>query len=148
MSKWPPAGERVWAKVDFNGPMQSPYLGPCWIWSGAETAGYGCIMNKAGSKLAHRVAYEAVRGPIEAETLDHLCRVPLCVNPAHLEPVSLAENVRRGHGGRIQREKTHCPHGHPYDEQNTYRRSNGERMCLICKRRQGRETMRRHREAT
>ena len=27
--------------------------------------------------------------------LDHLCRVPACVNPEHLEPVTLAENNRR-----------------------------------------------------
>lgn len=47
--------------------------------------------------LAHRVYFEEYVGPIPAdEQLDHLCRVRCCVNPNHLEPVSGAENVRRG----------------------------------------------------
>ena len=41
-------------------------------------------------------------GPVpEGMQLDHLCRVPGCVNPDHLEPVSAAENVRRGRGTKL-----------------------------------------------
>ncbi len=48
-------------------------------------------------KLAHRVEYEKrVRPILEGLTLDHLCKERGCVNPAHLQPVSLAENCRRG----------------------------------------------------
>lgn len=30
------------------------------------------------------------------------------------------------------RDKTHCPAGHPYDEQNTYRTAKGHRRCRAC----------------
>lgn len=30
--------------------------------------------------------------------------------------------------------KTHCPQGHPYDEANTIRHSNGGRNCRACSR--------------
>jgi hypothetical protein len=76
----------------------------CEIWSGARNhKGYG--YTKSG-KMAHRVAYERVFGPIEEGlTLDHLCREKACVNPDHLEPVSPQENIKRGQRGpaRLQR---------------------------------------------
>jgi DNA-binding XRE family transcriptional regulator len=41
--------------------------------------------------------YEQEVGPIpDSLELDHLCRQPSCVNPAHLEPVTAATNSRRG----------------------------------------------------
>lgn len=81
--------------------------------------------------LAHRFAYEEIHGPIpEGLTLDHLCRNTLCVNPAHLEPVTLQVNQKRGYGnGR----KAACPHGHDYDESNTYVDKTGCRHCIKCK---------------
>lgn len=30
--------------------------------------------------------------------------------------------------------RTHCPAGHPYDEENTYRRADGSRKCRACHR--------------
>lgn len=65
----------------------------CWLWTGRkEKAGYG----KYCGTVAHRWAYRELVGPIPAGlTLDHLCYVRHCVNPAHLEPVTLLENVRR-----------------------------------------------------
>lgn len=46
--------------------------------------------------MAHRVAYELWVGPIpEGMELDHRCKVRACINPAHLEPVTHAENMRR-----------------------------------------------------
>jgi hypothetical protein len=52
---------------------------------------------RRGPLLAHRVAWVAATGEsLHSQlTIDHLCNVRLCVNPAHLEPVSLAENQRR-----------------------------------------------------
>jgi hypothetical protein len=79
------------------------YLTPCWIWQLSVTrAGYGSIGgSREGTKLAHRVYYEQAHGPVpEGLELDHLCRVPVCCNPDHLEAVTHAENVRRGHTGR------------------------------------------------
>ena len=83
--------ERFWEKVHMTE--------TCWWWTAAKNnRGYGMFgVNTTTLVLAHRWAYEAVRGPIpEGLELDHLCRVPLCVNPAHLEAVTHIENVRRG----------------------------------------------------
>ena len=131
--------ERFWSKVNVRGPMLSPYLGPCWIWTaGRTTKGYGVVHNPGGTRQAHRFAYELFAGPISPDLhTDHLCRKCLCVNPAHLEPVTELENIQRGDAGRVARErqlaKTHCPHGHPYDEANT-RWYKDERRCRECAR--------------
>lgn len=96
-----PAHERFWAKVDKNGPLPTidPELGPCWIWTGSTAlpGGYGAFMLGTGKpRRAHRVSYEWLVGPIpDGLHLDHLCVTTPCVNPAHLEPVTNAENVRR-----------------------------------------------------
>jgi hypothetical protein len=70
----------------------------CWFWTGStNNKGYGRLGgNKGGSQLAHRAAYELIIGPIPAGlTIDHLCGVKICVNPAHLEPVTARENLER-----------------------------------------------------
>lgn len=69
----------------------------CWLWQGATTrGGYGHLKIKGRNKRAARVLYELLVGPIPAGlTLDHLCRVRLCVHPAHLEPATNAVNVQR-----------------------------------------------------
>ncbi|MER8067181.1 HNH endonuclease signature motif containing protein [Streptomyces sp. NPDC094034] len=71
---------------------------PCILWAGALDGGGYAVTNRKGrlSKV-HRLMYESVMGAIpRGLVLDHLCRVRHCVNPAHLEAVSNAENVRRG----------------------------------------------------
>lgn len=78
--------------------------GGCWRWIGTRTPeGYGQIRVAVGEvAYAHRVAYELLVGPIpEGLHIDHLCRVRACVNPAHLEPVTQAENNRRAASVRM-----------------------------------------------
>jgi hypothetical protein len=131
MAKRRPMPDRFWSKVDRRGPDD------CWPWTAALTGdGYGRIRGTSGQRImAHRLAYELSVGPIpDGLTIDHLCRVRACCNPAHLEPVTNRENIRRGEGlAVLNAAKTHCPQGHPYDEANT-QWVGGMRKCRICNR--------------
>jgi len=105
-----PAEERFWLYISKQGsiPEYRPELGPCWLWTGGnDRRGYGRFSDADQRQvLAHRFAYELLVGPIpEGLDLDHLCRVPACVNPAHLEPVTNAENHRRGAMARRERRR-------------------------------------------
>ena len=71
---------------------------------------------------------ERLRELVREVHVDHLCRVECCVNPAHLEFVSVRENARRGIKGELT---THCPSGHEYNDANT-RTRNGRRHCRAC----------------
>lgn len=71
----------------------------CWLWTGTlSMKGYGRFnVTDRNNAAAHRFAYESFVGPIpDGLEIDHLCSVRRCVNPAHLEPVTHAENLRRG----------------------------------------------------
>ena len=70
----------------------------CWVWQRARTrTGYGQVFDGKVMRPAHRVYYEREYGQVpKGLVLDHLCRVRACVYPAHLEPVTHADNVRRG----------------------------------------------------
>ena len=83
--------ERMWARIDRRGDDE------CWPWVGATTPkGYGSMKWKGTSIYGHRWTYEQLVGPIpDGMQIDHLCRETGCVNPAHLEPVTAAENMRR-----------------------------------------------------
>lgn len=109
--------ERFWSKVDKRGPEE------CWNWVAGKTAGYGGFHpSKEVTELAHRWSYREANGEIDPDlVLDHLCRNRACVNPAHLEPVSNIENLRRGAGYALENGmRTTCINGHEYTIENTY----------------------------
>lgn len=133
--------ERFWAKVDRRGRVE------CWPWtaSTAGNQGYGRIRVGERDVLAHRFAYELLRGPIpEGLDIDHLCRNRRCVNPAHMEPVTRTENTMRGESPNARNaRKTHCAKGHPLTPENVYIfPGRSTRQCKPCRR----EVDRRRRE--
>jgi hypothetical protein len=116
-----------WERVDKSG--------ECWEWTRSLTpAGYGHLRAPGGKYVyAHRRAYELAVGPIpKGLVLDHLCRNTKCVRPDHLEPVTSAENVRRGAApyGAV---RTTCKHGHDITKpENVYTAPRGDNRCRVC----------------
>lgn len=106
--------EQVEAK--FWSKLESHNHSGCWNWTGlTDDKGYGRI-HISGGKLVytHRYAYELLVGPIPKGLVsDHLCRNHACANPAHIELVTVSENVLRGVGrSATNARKTHCKQGH------------------------------------
>ena len=75
----------------------------CWLWKGAAIKGYGVIKREGRFMWkVHRWLWELLHGELpDGLVLDHLCGVTLCVNPTHLEPVTPADNTRRGRSARL-----------------------------------------------
>ena len=111
--------ERFWGKVRKGA--------KCWEWQAAlNSSGYGAFSIRRRWHGAHRVAYELVNGPIPPQlTINHICKNRRCVRPDHLDLMTEAEN--KG----WEREKAHCPQGHPYSEENIYY-WRGWRKCRTC----------------
>jgi hypothetical protein len=117
--------------------VQQAIEGDCILWAGSLSQGYGIICNYNGTgrrKRAHLAAWESAHGPIpDGYVLDHLCRRRSCCNVDHLEVVSGKENTLRGIGPTAENaKKTHCKHGHPFDEANTGMTRLGRRYCRTC----------------
>lgn len=110
----------------------------CWLWTkGTHKYGYG-FFKYAGDVTAHRAGYRLYRGPIpEGMHVLHRCDVPQCVNPDHLFLGTQVDNnkdcAQKGRTQRYNASKTHCPQGHPYDQENT-KVGPGRRSCRICMR--------------
>lgn len=122
--------ERFWQKVE-----KIPEV-TCWLWTGAAVPlGYGHFWNGTRSVPAHRFSYELHVGEIPSGLqIDHLCRVPACVNPQHLEPVTGRENTLRGVSFAAKNAAvTHCPKGHAYAGDNLRYAGRG-RYCRECHR--------------
>ena len=131
--------------------MAGHIIGPsgCWIWQmRIDPRGYGRISVGSRSRRVHRVAYEEFVGPIqEGLVVDHTCHNQdpgcpggvgclhrRCINPDHLEATTDKENILAGRSpSALHAAKTHCPRGHPYDEENTYVDPLGRRHCRECR---------------
>ncbi len=139
---------RARVEVDANG---------CWIWMGATSSrGYGQI--KVGRQVlaVHRAVAEATYGEIGAGLMAlHHCDVKRCCRPDHLYVGSARQNIgdaiARGRfpfaAQALQRAKTTCVHGHPFDEDNTLLTSRGTRHCRQCATAKGRRRYRARLEA-
>ena len=125
--------DRFCAKVKIN------HETGCWDWTGSFTrGGYGSFSYKGKTTRVHRFSYTHFIGEIpEVLDIDHLCRNRACVNPLHMETVTRKVNCRRGECGKLtglqNRQKSHCPQGHPYNKENTTWDKKGERTCKICR---------------
>lgn len=141
----------------------NPYKG-CWEWLGTlDRDGYanGSSIKAPNTKRAHRVVYRVLVGEIPSDiTLDHECEVRHCVNPEHLTPCTLEDNIKAGAERRrlrlwqgpmatqaqLRKAKGVCQHGHVLSEVGTLPRlKNGKRQDDRCKACQH-ETQRKHRE--
>lgn len=96
MSRWPAltVDERFWAKVRKSD--------TCWEWQAALRSGYGVFWDGERITGSHRFAYESTVGPIpESLHLDHICHNRRCVNPEHLRPVTVKQNIENLAGPRV-----------------------------------------------
>lgn len=114
----------------------------CWIWQRSRrTDGYGQFNFRGKPTSAHRVMWYAVHGEWFVRSQDalicHTCDVRLCCNPAHLWKGTAAQNNedRDLKGRNAHANKTVCPRGHAYTEDNTKPQRGGHgRVCLKCRR--------------
>ena len=152
--------EKFWRHVDKNGPVppHRPELGPCWLWTAYRNAdGYGILgigLKSAGTARtigAHRVAFFVEHGRWPEPQALHACDGGAigCVRHDHLFEGTQKDNMADcSEKGRIAASrKTHCPQGHPYDEENTLVTPTGGRACRECLRTKAREAARAKRAA-
>ena len=102
----------------------------CWLWQGSKNKGYGQLNIDGKTVKIHRLLFKFANG-YEAITINHICTIRNCVNPLHLESVTIKENNQFNLLQTRQTDKsfeTHCQRGHLYTITNTYKK-----YCKECK---------------
>lgn len=121
----------------------------CWLWTGrGNPDNYGLYSMKRKPHRVHILAWEESNGPVPpGMVLDHVCHTNecllrsqcphrRCVRLDHLRVTTVKINILRGVGPTaINGAKVQCSYGHPYNDENTYWKPNGERDCRPCQRR-------------
>lgn len=102
----------------------------CWLWQAHRSpSGYGDFKVRRKTWRAHRWAYQHFVAPIpDGFHVHHRCASTNCVNPEHLECVSLEEHAQT----RLYTLKKRCPKGHPYKKGNMYFGPTGHPRCRTC----------------
>ena len=100
-------GNRKYCSLSCALAAQVATRGPndCWLWAArSKSRGYGQVSFCGQRFFAHQVAFDlafprlAARRKSKQLTVSHRCHEPLCCNPAHLEVLTLRENINRNRG--------------------------------------------------
>jgi hypothetical protein len=123
---------KTWAAAELLDRCQDDAITGCWLW---PSTSYGRVRHGGKVLPVHRLVYELMIGPIpDGLEIDHLCSTPQCCNPMHLEPVTHAENIRRGTRHLAQERCSVCG-----EKLQDLPGQGGRKRCLSCKRRRARE---------
>lgn len=110
----------------------------CWLWYGPlDRKGYGRVYGRNLEMPAHRAVFELLVHPIETGmTIDHLCQERMCVNPKHLEVVSVGVNAARRYERNPYCKRGHLLEGATVGVSRTATTSTGNlaRFCQLCRR--------------
>jgi len=132
--------QRFFAKVTPAGPFE------CWMWTASTNRlGYGRFKIEYKTRAAHRWVYEFMHGEIPGDlVIDHLCGNKGCVNPFHLEPVTVRINTLRAYCANpwthlmepqnraSAPRRSHCHRGHELVGDNIYVGRDRGRRCATC----------------
>lgn len=129
--------ERFWNKVAVGERTE------CWLWLGTtkgKERPYGMIWVDGKHRPATQVAWELENAKPFPDGMMacHTCDNPSCVNPSHIWPGAMSENIKdavsKGRHKSVGRSAlTHCKHGHPFSSENTIVKPNGHRGCRQCR---------------
>lgn len=112
------------------------YKTPCWMWFPEKPHQYAFMYVNKVQYLVHRLMYSLFVAPANpAMHTDHLCRIPCCVNPSHLEMVTPRINTLRGTSPSAKNaQKTHCIRGHEFTPDNVWKVGKDKRfrVCRTC----------------